>query len=199
MEARDRLLIEALQRRIDGLETELQGLRPAAASRARMLAALSPIPGDKGDKGDKGDSIKGDPGLPGLPGKDGKDGLDGEPGRPGKDGLDGKDGPSHFQKGAVFVNPPGPMTVAIWQAPFRCAVQAIHGFRKGGAIAAVNARKLGGVQYLGGALWLPRDEVWERMPVSGLYAAGESLELMLVSAPEKGIVAVQVDFERLGA
>lgn len=91
------------------------------------------------------------------------------------------------------------LNVPIWRAPFACTVLNVRGYRVGGSGATVNARKNGSLNHLASALSLTSANTWldGGTVQNASYAAGDSMEAMLVSATGgPTIVAIQIEYTR---
>lgn len=104
-----------------------------------------------------------------------------------------------FSKGATILDPAGAVNVVVWRAPYACTVTAVRGMRTGGTGATINARKNGASNHLASALSLATAGAFQSNTTiaNATYAAGDYLELMLVSiAGTPTSIVMQVDFEK---
>lgn len=105
-----------------------------------------------------------------------------------------------FSKGGTMVNSSGlsALTAIAWRAPFACTVTNVRGYRVGGSAATINARRNGTDNHLASDLSLGSADTWADGGAvqNTAYAAGDKLEIMLVSVTGATQVAIQVDFTR---
>ncbi|WP_171110595.1 MULTISPECIES: hypothetical protein [unclassified Streptomyces] len=84
-------------------------------------------------------------------------------------------------------------THTVWRAPVACKVVKVHGFRNGGAAAAVNA-KVDGVDVLAADLTAGNDTFTSAAPTgsAGDMAAGDVLQLEVASGDATTVI-IQAD------
>ena len=105
--------------------------------------------------------------------------------------------------GGVYVNVNGITATAniiAWQAPYKCNVVAVRGYRVGGTSASINARKNGSSNHLSSALSLSSADTWmDGGAVQNVsYNADDKLEIMLTAvAGSPTQIGVQVLFQRV--
>lgn len=102
-------------------------------------------------------------------------------------------------RGGTLLSPVGGENIHVWRAPYACTVTNVRGIRVGGSGATINARKNGASNHLSSALSVTSTDTWMDGGAvqNATYAAGDSLEIMVVTATGSPTqVAVQVDFRR---
>lgn len=100
-------------------------------------------------------------------------------------------------KGLVVTAPAGPASYVIWRAPRACVIEGVHGYRKGGTGATINATR-NGADLLAVDLSLSTADTWLTGPaVQGeAMAAGDTLAVAVRSvAGSVDAVTVQVDVQ----
>ncbi|MFJ8054951.1 hypothetical protein [Streptomyces sp. NPDC096142] len=90
-------------------------------------------------------------------------------------------------------SPVGAQSLPVWRAPVACTVVRLHGYRSGGAAAAVNA-KIGGVAVLASNLTAGSSAFASAVPTgaAGDMAAGAVLSLDVISG-DATTVLIQAD------
>lgn len=103
-----------------------------------------------------------------------------------------------FSAGGVLISPSAAINVMVWRAPFACTVTNVRGHRIGGSAATVNARKNQASNLLASALSLGTADAWADGGAvqNASFAAGDDLEIMLVTVTGATQIAIQVDFVR---
>jgi hypothetical protein len=100
--------------------------------------------------------------------------------------------------GGVLLSPAAAINVMVWRAPWACTVTNVRGHRVGGSAASINARKNQASNLLASNLSLATADVWTDGGAvqNASFAAGDDLEVMLISLTGATQVAIQVDFTR---
>lgn len=104
-----------------------------------------------------------------------------------------------FSRGGVILEPSGVINIMSWRVPFACTVTNVRGYRVDGTGATINARKNGSLNHLSSALSLTSADTWMDGGAvqNTAYAAGDSMEIMLVSiAGTPTQIVIQVDLIR---
>lgn len=103
-----------------------------------------------------------------------------------------------FSKGATLLSP-AVGNFIVWYADTACTVTNVRGYRVGGTGATVNARLNGASNHLATAVSLAGADAWTDGGAvqNTTYAAGDKLEVMVVSVAEAPTqIAIEVDFVR---
>jgi hypothetical protein len=103
-----------------------------------------------------------------------------------------------FSRGGTILNPVAATWVNVWRAPFACTVTAVKALRVGGSAMTANARKNGTSNHLASAVSVGSADTWTDGGAvqNTAYAAGDRLEIAVVTHTGATQAAIQVDYTR---
>jgi hypothetical protein len=170
----------------------------------QILGHMSGYSGISGQSGVSGATVSGYSGISGqAAGESGVSGYSGTSGVSGAtvSGYSGVSGATGtFSRGGTIINASGVSTgnFVVWRAPYACTVTNVRGWRTGGSAATINARKNGTSNHLASNLSLASTDTWldGGAVQNQSYAAGDDLQIMIVSATGATQIAIQVDFTK---